>query len=113
MIYSRLNEVKDSSAPILQLNVYNPSDCGQPGVEISSEELGVIIFNQWLDPNISLNGGFLVDIYTPFRGNACEYISGVDQTYTGYEVIAQKYRAVYESLPPEFVEPFEMAGPTP
>lgn len=113
LIYDRLNEAKDPHTPILQLNVYDVNDCGRPGDDISASALGVRIFNGRIESGVIRNGAFLVDIYTPFKGKACEYIRDVDPTYAGYEVIAQEYQRVHESLAPEFVEPFVLPPPTP
>jgi hypothetical protein len=112
LIFTRLHEARDPHTPILQTNYYNASDCGQPRVEISSDELGVRIFNDRIT-SVSRGDVFDVDIYAPFRGKACEYVEGVDPTYAGHAVIAREYQKVYQSLPPEFVEPFVLARSTP
>jgi hypothetical protein len=110
LILRRLNEAKDPHTPLLLLTYYNGSDCGQPGVEISSDELSVQGWNQVIIGAARTGGAFLADVYTPFKGKACEYVQGDDPTYEGHAVIAQVYEGVYESLPPEFVEPFDLSG---
>jgi len=110
LILQRLNDAKDPRTPLLLLTYYNASDCGQPDVEFSPTELGVQGWNSVITAAGLASGAFLADAYTPFRGKACEYVEGVDPTYEGHAVIAQVYEGVYESLPPEFVEPFDLSA---
>ena len=105
-IYSRLNGVKDEATPFLQNNLYDAMDCGQPGADISSSALAMQIYNERVLSATLVGGGFLVDFWIPFDGRACEYISGVDPTYLGYDVILDQHIAAYEALPPEYVEPW-------
>jgi hypothetical protein len=81
-------------------------DCGQPGADISSSALAMQIYNERVLSATLVGGGFLVDFWTPFDGRACEYISGVDPTYLGYDVILDQHIAAYEALPPEYVDPW-------
>ena len=106
LILRRLNEAKDLHTPLLLLTYYNASDCGQPGVELSPDELGVQGWNQAIIGAARASGAFLADIYTPFKGNGCEYTSRLRPNDHGHAAIAEVYEEVYRSLPPEFVEPF-------
>lgn len=113
LILQRLNDAKDPHTPLSLLTYYNASDCGQPDVQSSPTELGVQGWNSVITAAGLASGAFLADAYTPFRGKACEYVEGVDPTYEGHAVIAQVYEGVYESLPPEFVEPFDRSVESP
>lgn len=106
VVYSRLNAAKDPATPILQNNYYDAMDCGRPGDEISASAVSVGIFNGYIEGVVRTRGAFLRDFSTAFRGRACEYISGVDPTYAGYDAIFEVDRVLYESLPSEFLEPF-------
>jgi len=108
LILRRLNEAKDPNTPLLLLTYYNASDCGQAGVELSPEELGVQGWNQAIIASAQANGAFLADIYTPFRGKGCEYTSRLRPNEKGHAVIAEVYEEVYDSLPAELVEPFAL-----
>jgi hypothetical protein len=105
-IYSRLNAVKHPATPIFQNNLYDAMDCGQPGAEISSSAVAMGIYNDRVYSATLIGGAFLVDFETAFKGHACEYISGVDPTYTGYDVILALDIAAYEALPAEYVDPW-------
>ena len=106
LIYSRLNEAKDPRTPILQNNYYDAMDCGRPGDDVSTSAIAIQIFNQPIEGAIRIHGAFLRDFYTAFRRKACEYISGVDPTYAGYDAILAVDKATYEALPSEYVQPF-------
>jgi lysophospholipase L1-like esterase len=108
LILTRLNEAKDPNTPLLLLTYYNASDCGQPGVELSPDELGVQGWNQAIIGAAKANGAFLADTYTPFKGHGCEYTSHLHPNDKGYAAIAEVYEEVYGSLPSEFVEPFAL-----
>ena len=106
IIYRAIKDAKDPATPLFLLTYYDASDCGQPGVENSPTDVGQRIWNAAIADAAKPFGFFLVDLYAPFKGKACEYIEGVDPTYEGYRVIADLYRAAYESLPASFVDPF-------
>jgi hypothetical protein len=106
LILRRLNEAKDPNTPLFLLTYYNASDCGQAGVEVSPEELGVQGWNQAITAAARANGAFLADIYTPFKGKGCEYTSRLRPSEKGHAVIAEAYKLAYDNLPPEFVKPF-------
>ncbi len=106
LVYSRLNAAKDAATPILQNNYYDAMDCGRPGDEISTSAIAVQVFNGSIDGVVRRYGAFLRDFFTAFKSKACEYISGVDPTYAGYDAIFQVDSRLYESLPPGYVEPF-------
>jgi len=108
LILRRLNEAKDPHTPLLLLTYYNASDCGQAGVELSPEELGVQGWNQAIVAAARTNGAFLADIYTPFKGNGCEYTTRLHANDRGHAVIAEVYEGLYDGLPSEFVEPFAL-----
>jgi hypothetical protein len=108
-----LNEAKDPRTPLFLLTYYNASDCGQAGVEVSPDELGVQGWNQAIAAAARTNGAFLADIYTPFKGKGCEYTSRLRPNEKGHAVIAQVYEDVYDSLPPEFIEPFALPAAAP
>jgi len=112
-ILSRLNEAKDSRTPLLLMNYYNTWDYGELTDEYISAESGLVLINQAVANAARKHGAFLVDIYPLFKGKAHEYIAGVDPSDEGHRVIAQAYQQVYESLPPEFAQPFEARSPTP
>jgi lysophospholipase L1-like esterase len=114
LILTTLDEGKDPHTPLLLLNYYDAWDYGEITPEYTATEPGLFLINQAIaEAADKYEGVFLVDIYPLFKGKAREYISGVDPTYEGYAVIAEAYRGVYESLPPQFVQPFEGGGPTP
>jgi lysophospholipase L1-like esterase len=114
LILTTLNQAKDPRTPILLLNYYDAWDYGEITAEYMSTEPGLILINEAIaEAADNYESVFLVDIYPLFRGKAREYISDVDPTYEGHAVIAEAYRAVYDSLPPQFVEPFEGGVPTP
>ena len=46
-----------------------------------------------------------MDFYPSFKGQACKYVSGVDPTYSGYDVILGLDEAAYGALSAEFVDP--------
>jgi hypothetical protein len=106
LIYRTINDAKDPRTPLFLLTYYNASDCGQPGVEGSPTDAGQRVWNATIAEAARPFGFFMVDLYAPFKGKACEYIEGVDPTYAGYRVIAGLYRAAYESLPASLVDPF-------
>ena len=112
-ILSRLNEAKDPRTPLLLMNYYNTWDYGELTDEYISAESGLVLINQAIANAARKHGAFLVDIYPLFKGKAREYITGVDPSDEGHRIIAQAYQQVYESLPPEFVQPFEAGSPTP
>ncbi len=114
LILATLNEAKDPYTPLLLLNYYDAWDYGEITLEYMATEPGLVLINQTIaEAADKYEGVFLVDIYPLFKGKAREYISDVDPTYEGHAVIAEAYREVYEGLPPQFVEPFESAAPTP
>ena len=81
-------------------------DCRLPGDDISTSAVGVQVFNSYIEGVVRGHGAYLRDFYTAFKDKACQYISGVDPTYAGYDAIYEVDRALYESLPPEYVQPF-------
>jgi len=106
VIYTAINQAKDEHMPLFLLTYYNASDCGQAGVEQSPTDVGQRVWNAAITDAAKPFGFFMVDLYAPFKGKACEYVEGVDPTYEGYRVIAGLYRAAYEALPSEYIEPF-------
>ena len=117
LILTTLNRAKDPSTPLLLLNYYNTWDYGEITDEYISAESGLVFINQAISEAAKKHGAFLVDIYPLFKGKAREYISGVDPSDAGHRLIAEAYQEVYESLPPDFVEPFALVptsvAPTP
>jgi lysophospholipase L1-like esterase len=105
-VYSKLNEAKDPATPIFQNTIYDALDCGQEDAEITASAVSVKTYNQRMDGAARVGGAFLVDFYEPFKGRACEYISGVDPTYRGYDVILDLDKAMYDALPAEYVDPW-------
>jgi lysophospholipase L1-like esterase len=113
-ILTTIDQAKDPRTPLLLLNYYDAWDYGEITPEYIATEPGLILINQAIAGAADkYEGVFLVDIYPLFKGKAREYIDGVDPTYEGHAVIAEAYRAVYDSLPPQFVEPFGGGAPTP
>jgi lysophospholipase L1-like esterase len=113
LILTTLDETKDPHTPLLLLNYYDAWDYGEFTPEYMATEPGLFLINQTIaEAADKYEGVFLVDIYPLFKGKAREYIAGVDPTYEGHAVIAEAYREVYESLPPEFVQPFEGGAPS-
>jgi hypothetical protein len=106
LVLHRINEAKDPSTPLFLLTYYNASDCGQAGVDLSPEELGVQGWNQAIIAAARANGAFLADIYTPFKGKGCEYTSNLRPNEKGHAIIAEVYEEMYDSLPADLVEPF-------
>jgi lysophospholipase L1-like esterase len=114
LILRTLTEAKEPNTPLLLLDYYNAWDYGETTPEYIATEPGLLLINQVIAQAAArYEGVFFVDIYPLFKGKAREYVSGVDPTYEGHAVIAEAYREVYESLPPEFVQPFEGGAPTP
>ncbi len=109
-VIAMLKEAKDPRTPIIQNNYYDALDCGRPGDAQSTSALTVQVLNAEIEGLARTHGLFVADFYTPFGGHACEYISGVDPTYRGYDAILAAHKAAYESLPPEYVEPFVKEG---
>ena len=97
-IYARISAAKDPRTPLLILLYYNASDCGQPGVESSPAELGVLGWNAAIREIATRFGAALVDAYTPFRGNACTYVTGLDSNSAGHAAIAVAYEGAYETV---------------
>jgi lysophospholipase L1-like esterase len=113
LILATLTEAKEPHTPLLLLNYYDAWDYGEITPEYMATEPGLVLINQVMaEAAARYEGVFLVDIYPLFKGKAREYISGVDPTYEGHAVIAEAYREVYETLPPQFVQPFEGGAPT-
>ena len=108
LILTTLNGAKEANTPLLLLNYYNTWDYGEITDEFISAESGLVLINQAISEAAKKHGAFLVDIYPLFKGKAREFISGVDPSDAGHEVIAETYQEVYEGLPPEFVEPFAL-----
>lgn len=106
VIYTAINQAKDEHTPLFLLTYYNASDCGQAGVEQSPTDVGQRVWNAAITDAAKPFGFFMVDLYAPFKGKACEYVEGVDPTYEGYIVIAQEYEKAYEALPRSYVDPF-------
>ena len=96
-IYARIADAKDPKTPLLVLLYYNASDCGQPGVESSPAELGVLGWNAAIRDIATRHGATLVDLYVPFKGNACKYIVGLDANDAGHAIIAEIYERAYET----------------
>jgi len=109
-IYTAIDDAKDPATPLLLLTYYNASDCGQSGVEQSPTDVGQRAWNAAISEAAAPYGFFMVDLYTAFKGRACEYVENVDPTYTGYEVIAREYEKAYEALPAGYVEPSDDAA---
>jgi lysophospholipase L1-like esterase len=105
-VYDRLNAAKDPATPIFQNNYYDANHCGRPEDDVSVTAVTMGIFNETVYAATITGGAFPVDFETAFKGRACEYISGVDPTYHGYDVILDLHIAAYESLPPEYVVPW-------
>ncbi len=110
-IYTAIDDAKDPSTPLLLATYYDASDCGQPGVDDSPTDVGQRVWNATIADAARPFGFFLVDLYTAFKGKACEYVEDVDPTYSGYAVIAQEYERAYEALPSRYVEPFAGGAP--
>jgi lysophospholipase L1-like esterase len=96
-IYKRITEAKDPETPLLVVLYYNASDCGQAGVGSSPTELGVLGWNIAIREVATRHGATLVDLHTPFKGNACRYIVGLDSNEAGHAVIAEAYERSYEA----------------
>ncbi len=109
-VFQQILKAKDPHTPIIQNNYYDALDCGRPGDAQSASALTVQVLNAEIEGLARTHGVFIADFYTPFGGHACEYISGVDPTYRGYDAILAAHKAAYESLPPEYVEPFVKEG---
>jgi len=105
-VYSRLNAAKDNATPIFTNNYYDVTHCGQPGADITITAVTMDIFNQKVDSATASGSAFPIDFQTAFKGHACEYLHDVDPTYLGYDVILALHVEAYESLPPEYVEPW-------
>jgi hypothetical protein len=105
-VYERLNAAKDPNTPVLQNDIYDAMNCGRPGDEISTSSVAVRVFNERVRAATIAGGSFFVDFYEPFRGRACELISGVDPTYAGYDLIYGVHVQAYESLPRQYVDPW-------
>jgi len=105
-VFEHLDEAKDPRTPIIQNNYYDALDCGRPGDAQSASALTVQVLNAEIEGAARTHGAFIADFYTPFGGKACEYISGVDPTYRGYDAILAAHKLAYEALPAEYVEPF-------
>ena len=106
VIYAAIAAAKDPRTPLFLTTYYDASDCGQPGVEQSPTDVGQRVWDAAIVEAAKPFGFFMVDLYAPFKGKACQYVESVDPTYEGYRVIADLYRAAYESLPASFVDPF-------
>ncbi len=106
-VYERLRAAKDPATPVLQNNYYDAMDCSQPGADITTSAVVMGVFNSAVYSATMIGGGFPVDFETAFKGHACEYISGVDPTYPGYDVILDLHIGAYEALPEEYVERWE------
>lgn len=96
-IYSRITDAKEPKTPLLVLLYYNASDCGQRGVDSSPTELGVLGWNDAIRDIATRHGATLVDLYVPFKGNACKYIAGLDANDAGHAIIAETYERAYET----------------
>ena len=96
-IYSRIAEAKDAKTPLLVVLYYNASDCGQPGVEASPTELGVLGWNDAIREIAGRHGATLVDLHGPFKGKACTLISSLDANAAGHVVIDEAYKRSYEA----------------
>ncbi len=83
-VYTRLNAAKDPATPVFQNTIYDAQDCGGPGSEITTSAVAVKVFNQSIVAAAKSGGATLVDFYPSFKSHACEYVSGVDPTYSGY-----------------------------
>ncbi len=105
-VYAKLNAAKDPATPIFQNTLYDAQNCGQDNAEITTSAVAIKTYNQRMEGATRVGGGFLVDFYEPFKGRACELISGVDPTYRGYDVILELDEAMYETLPSEYVDPW-------
>jgi lysophospholipase L1-like esterase len=105
-VYSRLNAAKDDATPVFTNNYYDVTHCGQPGADITITAVTMDIFNQYVDSATVSGGAFPIDFETAFKRHACEYISGVDPTYLGYDAILGLDIEAYEALPAEYVEPW-------
>jgi hypothetical protein len=103
-VYSSLNAAKDPATPIFQNTLYDAQNCGQDNAEITASAVAVKTYNQRMKGAARVGGAFVVDFYEPFKGRACELISGVDPTYPGYDVILELDQAMYETLPAEYVD---------
>jgi hypothetical protein len=106
-IYTAIDAAKDPATPLFLVTYYNASDCGQPGVEQSPTDVGQRVWNGTIAAAAAPFGFFVVDLYAPFKGKACEYIENVDPTYAGYAVIAQQYEEAYDELPISYFARFE------
>jgi hypothetical protein len=106
VIYAAIDDAKDPATPLFLLTYYDASDCGQPGVEQSPTDIGQRLWNATIADAAKPFGFFMVDLYTAFKGKACEYVEDVDPTYAGYAVIAREYERAYEALPSKYVQPF-------
>ncbi|MEX0684337.1 MAG: SGNH/GDSL hydrolase family protein [Dehalococcoidia bacterium] len=106
-VYARLNAAKDPATPVFQNNYYDALNCGLPGDDISVSAVSMSIFNETILAATLTGGAFPLDFETAFKGHACEYISGVDPTYAGYDVMLDLDIAAYEALPAAYVEPWE------
>lgn len=95
-IYTRIAAAKDPKTPLLAILYYNASDCGQPGVESSPTELGVLGWNEAIRDIARRHGATVVDLHEPFKGRACSYIDGLDANAAGHVIIGQAYERAYE-----------------
>ena len=101
-IYTRINEAKNDDTPLFVLLYYNASDCGQDGVDSSPEETSVLGWNAAIREVAERHGAFVVDMYEPVRGKACELVTNLDLNEEGNRVLAEQYRDAYEALPGEY-----------
>ena len=106
-VYARLNAAKDPATPVFQNTIYDAQDCGGPGSEITTSAVAVKVFNQSIVAAAKSGGATLVDFYPSFKGRACEYVSGVDPTYAGYDVILGLDEAAYDGLPAKNIDPWK------
>ncbi len=109
-VFQQILKAKDPHTPIIQNNYYDALDCGRPGDAQSASALTVQVLNAEIEGLARTHGVFIADFYTPFGGHACDYISGVDPTYRGYDAILAAHMEAYEALPSEYVEPFVEAN---
>jgi hypothetical protein len=106
-VYARLNAAKDTATPVFQNTIYDAQDCGGPGSEITTSAVAVKVFNQSIVAAAKSGGATLVDFYPSFKGHACEYVSAVDPTYSGYDVILGLDKAAYDALPAKNIDPWK------
>jgi hypothetical protein len=106
-VYARLNAANDPATPVFQNTIYDAQDCGGPGSDITTSALAVQILSQRMFITAKSGGAFSVDFYPAFKGHACDYVSGVDPTYKGYDAIYDLDRAAYDALPSQYVSPWK------